>query len=201
MYSLSYIVSKLLRKILNPPAINHSRIDKTAKVDIGCSVSYSIMGRYSYIGEYTSLSKVKVGSFTSISSGCAIGGGSHPMHWVSTSPIFNSSRSILRKNFSKNNFNTHEDTLIGNDVWIGSNCLIKSGIKIGDGAVIGMGSVVTHDVGPYEVWCGNPARCIKKRFDDKTIELLIEKKWWDWEEKKLIKIADRFNDMKSFMEA
>ena len=50
--------------------------------------------------------------------------------------------------------------------------LIKSGVTICDGAVIGMGSVVTHDVGPYEIWAGNPARMIRKRFDDGSVENL-----------------------------
>lgn len=45
-------------------------------------------------------------------------------------------------------------------------------MTISDGAVIGMGSVVTHDVGPYEIWAGNPARMIRKRFNDGTVENL-----------------------------
>ena len=63
-------------------------------------------------------------------------------------------------------------------------CVNKSGVTISDGAVIGMGSVVTHDVGPYEIWAGNPARMIRKRFDDETVENLKQIKWWNWNEEK-----------------
>ena len=52
---------------------------------------------------------------------------------------------------------------IGDDVWIGANAIILPGVSIGEGAVVGAGSVVTHDVEPYSVVCGNPAKQIKKR--------------------------------------
>lgn len=69
---------------------------------------------------------------------------------------------------------------IGNDVWIGTKAIILSGINIGDGAVIAAGSVVTHDVEPYTIVGGTPARVLKKRFDDKTIEKLLQIKWWEY---------------------
>ena len=72
------------------------------------------------------------------------------------------------------------DTIVGNDVWIGYESLIMSGVKIGDGAVIGARSIVTKDVQPYSVVGGVPARSIKMRFDQATIEKLQKIKWWDW---------------------
>lgn len=69
---------------------------------------------------------------------------------------------------------------IGNNVWIGDRVIILPGIKIGDGAVIGAGSVVTKDVSPFCIHAGNPAKFIKKRFEDDVIELLLKIKWWDW---------------------
>ena len=71
------------------------------------------------------------------------------------------------------------DTVIGNDVWFGRNCVVMPGVKIGDGAIVAAHSVVTKDVEPYSVVGGNPARFIKKRFDDELIELLLRFKWWD----------------------
>ena len=71
------------------------------------------------------------------------------------------------------------DTVIGNDVWIGQNAVILPGVKIGDGAIIGLNSVVTKDVPPYTIVAGNPAREIRKRFDDELIELMLEFRWWD----------------------
>lgn len=71
---------------------------------------------------------------------------------------------------------------IGNDVWCGNNVIIFGGLTIGDGAVIGAGSVVTHDVPPYSVVAGVPARIIRYRFDEKTIKELLKLKWWNYSE-------------------
>ena len=76
-------------------------------------------------------------------------------------------------------------TIVGNDVWFGYDCVIMPGVHIGDGAAIGTRAVVTKDVPPYTVVAGNPAKPIKKRFDDKTIEALMELKWWDLPEDQL----------------
>lgn len=71
------------------------------------------------------------------------------------------------------------DTVIGNDVWFGRNCVVMPGVMIGDGAIVAAHSVVTKDIEPYSVVGGNPARFIKKRFDDELTELLLRFKWWD----------------------
>ena len=71
------------------------------------------------------------------------------------------------------------DTIIGNDVWIGQNATILPGVHIGDGAIIGMNSVVGSDIEPYSIVVGNPAKVLRKRFDDELIQLLLRLKWWD----------------------
>lgn len=71
------------------------------------------------------------------------------------------------------------DTVIGNDVWIGQNAVILPGVHIGDGAIIGANSVVGSSVEPYTVVVGNPAKPIRKRFDNELIELLERFRWWD----------------------
>ena len=71
------------------------------------------------------------------------------------------------------------DTVIGNDVWIGQNAVILPGVRIGNGAIIGANSVVGSDVASYTIVAGNPARPIRKRFDDELIELMEKFKWWD----------------------
>ena len=71
------------------------------------------------------------------------------------------------------------DTVVGNDVWIGQNAVILPGVHIGDGAIIGASSVVGSDVAPYTLVIGNPARPLRKRFDDEMIALLLKFKWWD----------------------
>ena len=80
------------------------------------------------------------------------------------------------------------DTVIGNDVWLGRNCTILPGVKIGNGAIVAAYSVVTKDVAPYTVVGGNPARFLKKRFDDGTAALLEELRWWDLPPEELTEI-------------
>ena len=77
------------------------------------------------------------------------------------------------------------DIVIGNDVWIGRESVIMPGVKIGDGAMIAAYSVVTKDVPPYCLAGGNPAKIVKKRFDDGLAELLLKWKWWDFPPEKL----------------
>ena len=71
------------------------------------------------------------------------------------------------------------DTVIGNDVWIGQNAVLLPGVHIGDGAIIGANSIVGSNVDPYTIVAGNPAKPLRKRFDDEMIELLLRFKWWD----------------------
>lgn len=72
------------------------------------------------------------------------------------------------------------DTRIGHDVWIGTGALMLPGVTIGHGAVIGARAVVTRDVPDYAVAAGNPARILRRRFDDATIARLLALSWWDW---------------------
>lgn len=77
------------------------------------------------------------------------------------------------------------DIVVGSDVWIGYEAVVLSGVTIGDGAIIGARAVVTRDVPPYAIVGGVPARLIRKRFDDKTIETLLRLKWWNWPSEKI----------------
>lgn len=80
------------------------------------------------------------------------------------------------------------DIVIGNDVWIGRESVIMPGIKIGDGAIIAAYSVVAKNVPAYTVCGGNPAKFIKKRFDDELIDLLLRFRWWDLQPEVLLNI-------------
>lgn len=158
-------------------------VDKTAAICSGVRFYRGRIGKFSYIGNNSFVSDTEIGNFTSISTDCYIGGTSHPTDWVSTSPVFHKWENIMKKNFARHEFEIFNHTSIGNDVWIGNRVMIKAGVKIADGAVVGMGSIVTKNIGPYEIWAGNPARLIRKRFDDKTIGALEKMKWWEWDDK------------------
>jgi len=77
------------------------------------------------------------------------------------------------------------DITIGNDVWIGYEAVVMSGVHIGNGAIIGTRAVVTRDVEPYTIVGGVPARPIRKRYDQSTIEKLEEICWWNWSREKI----------------
>ena len=77
------------------------------------------------------------------------------------------------------------DIVIGNDVWIGYEAVILAGVTIGDGAVIGARAVVTKDIPPYTIVGGVPAKPIRKRFTQETIDLLLNIKWWNWPEERI----------------
>ena len=77
------------------------------------------------------------------------------------------------------------DIVIGNDVWIGYEAVILAGVTIGDGPVIGARAVVTKDIPPYTIVGGVPAKPIRKRFTQETIDLLLKIKWWNWPEERI----------------
>ncbi len=69
---------------------------------------------------------------------------------------------------------------IGNNVWIGDNTVFLKNVTVGDGAIIGSGSVVTHDVPPFAIVAGVPARIIKYRYTKFVIEQMMKIQWWNW---------------------
>lgn len=197
--NLCYVIVRLLKK-LKPNAIYDCDIDPKAYAGHGNQLVKTRLGRYTYLGDNCTIIRTEIGAFCSISGGANIGGGGHAMHFASTSPVFNKGRNILNTNFSDSTFEPFKDTFIGNDVWIGARCMIKSGIRIGTGAVIGMGSVVTKDVPPYAVVAGNPAQVIRFRFDEKTIETLLQSHWWEWSEEKLRLYGPLFANLPALMD-
>lgn len=133
-------------------------------------------------GEGASL---KVGAYCSFADGVQIFlGGEHHTGWVTSCPFnafWPAAKSIAGHPHSKG------DVVIGNDVWIAANVTILSGVNIGDGAVIGAGAVVTRNIPPYAIAAGNPARVIKFRLDEATIERLLGLQWWSWAHERIEK--------------
>ena len=124
-----------------------------------------------------------IGRFCSIASDVKNALGVHPMTvpYVSTSPMFFSLRKQTGETFAqKQLFDELKNPIeIGHDCWIGQRAFIVGGVKIGVGAVVLAGAVVTKDVPPYAVVGGVPAKVLKYRYDDETIEFLLKSKWWD----------------------
>ncbi len=76
---------------------------------------------------------------------------------------------------------------VGGGAWIGDSVIILGGVEIGPGAVVGAGAVVAKDVRPYAIVAGNPAREIRRRFDDDIVEALMEIQWWTWPKDRILR--------------
>jgi acetyltransferase-like isoleucine patch superfamily enzyme len=122
---------------------------------------------------------LKIGKFCSFAPGVKIFlGREHRTDWITTYP-FNAFFKEVAPYYSEYS-RTKGDVIIGNDAWIATDAIILSGVEIGNGAVIGARSVVTKDVAPYSIVAGNPAKFIRFRFDEETINNLQEIAWWNW---------------------
>lgn len=132
--------------------------------------------------------KLKIGKFCSIACGAKFifTSANHKMASLSTYPfpIFFAEWGLDAKNI-RDAWDNKGDIVVGSDVWIGYEAVILSGVHIGDGAIIGARAVVTKDVAPYTIVGGVPAKPIRRRFDDETIEKLESLRWWDWDAEKI----------------
>ncbi|MDD4370451.1 MAG: CatB-related O-acetyltransferase [Anaerostipes sp.] len=132
--------------------------------------------------------KLEIGKFCSIACGAKFlfTSGNHTMKSLSTYtfPIFFEEWDLDVKDITSA-WDNKGNIVIGNDVWIGYEAVIMAGVHIGDGAIIGTRAVVTKDVPPYTIVGGVPAKEIKKRFDQKTVDGLLDMKWWDWDRQKI----------------
>lgn len=132
--------------------------------------------------------RLVIGRFCSIACGAKFmfTSGNHSMQSLAnyTFPIFFDEWGLDAKDIC-DAWDNKGDTVIGNDVWIGYEAVIMPGVKIGDGAVIGTRALVTNDVPPYTIVGGVPAKPIRRRFDDATVEKLEALRWWDWDKDRL----------------
>ena len=133
---------------------------------------------------------LRIGAFCSIASGVTVAlGGNHRTDWITTFPFGHVFVAELGGAGIVGHPRSRGDVVIGNDVWIGTNATILSGVTIGDGAVIAANATVVKDIGPYEIWGGNPATLIRKRFADEVVRALLALKWWDMPVDKLREAA------------
>lgn len=135
---------------------------------------------------YPNDAKLTIGSWCSIAAdvGIFLGGNHHP-EWVTTFPF----GAYWPEHHHPEQPYSRGDVVIGSDVWIGREAVIMSGVTIGDGAVIAAGALVSRSVPPFMIVGGNPARPIRPRFDEATIEKLLAIKWWDWPEDRIRRAA------------
>ena len=207
---LSWVLFGRWLQWLNTPGFKsdiraYARRTKFAGANVlrgGTVITDCTVGRATYFGGGF-IANSDIGAFVSVGPDVRIGGlGGHPTGWISSHPAFYSTHrqsglSYVKKDY----FAEHQRTSIGNDVWIGAGTIVLDGVAIGDGVVVAAGSVVTRDVTPYTIVGGVPAKLIRKRFDDDTIERLRAVEWWNWPDEQLRRSADLFRqgDVDAFL--
>lgn len=137
-------------------------------------------------------SEIHVGSFCSIARTHVLLGGNHRVDWFTTYPFGH----LRRDEFP--NGSTHgalghpaksDDVVIGNDCWVGHDAMLLSGARLEDGAVLGARAVLAGRAEAYGVYVGNPARLVKKRFDDEIIGELLRIRWWEWPDEEIDRVV------------
>ncbi len=151
-------------------------------------VDHCVLHHYPFIGD-----RLVIGRFCAIAEGAQfiMNGANHAMSGFSTYP-FNIFGDGWEKGFDPSTWRREirGDTIVKNDVWIGMKSVILPGVSIGNGAIVAAKAVVSHDVPDYAIVAGNPARVVKMRFDDRTVERLLALAWWDWPADKITRNLD-----------
>ena len=148
-----------------------------------CSLENVTLADYSYTGQWCIIQNALIDRFSNIAAAVRIGPTMHPMnrptlhHFTYRRMMYGMDEHDDEEFFS---WRRAQTARIGNDTWIGHGAIIMPGVSVGDGAVVGSGAVVTHDVPPYMVVVGVPARRLHPRFPAPVVEGLTRIAWWNW---------------------
>lgn len=169
-----------LKNVVNNPNIIVGDYTYYDAVETPEDFEQNVLYHFDFVGD-----KLIIGAFCSIAEGATfiMNGGNHRTDWFTNYPfpVFG----LGWEHAMPDSWPNKGDTVIGNDVWIGYGATIMPGVTIGDGAIIASKSVVTKDVSPYAVVGGNPAKVIRRRFDEDVIDRLLEIQWWTWDIEKI----------------
>lgn len=169
----------------------------------GCVLEETVLGDYSYCFGGNDIIYAEIGRFASLASNVRINPVQHPAHLRAAQHHFTyrcAHYGLGRDDDSLIAWRRERRAVLGHDVWVGHNAVIMGGVTVGDGAVVGAGAVVTHDVAPYEMVGGVPARHIGWRYDEATIAALRRIGWWDWSHEELAQRLRDFDDVAAFCE-
>ena len=170
--------SKIVKSVFEGPGF----LNKNAQVGPDARI-----GRYFGTNENSYIARSTVGHYCSFGARTAINPFNHPTDWLSINEFQYHPKSfdwISEYNAMERLSRDGEmfpRVTIGSDVWIGHNVNVMAGVTIGDGAIVAAGSVVTKDVPSYAIVAGVSSEIKRYRFSEKTIERLLEAKWWDLE--------------------
>lgn len=183
--------------------IRDSQIGRYVEIRDDSVLEECTIGDYSYAAGSNQIYYADIGRFVSIASHVRINPGNHPTYDRIAQHHFTYRSALFGFGPDDNDFfdwRRHSKVTIGHDVWIGHAAIIMPGVNVGNGAVIGAGAVVTHDVAPYSVVAGVPAKLMKWRFSQDLIARIEQCRWWDWDHETLKARLPDFRHMDQFIE-
>lgn len=175
-----------------------------AYVELGdhCIANDSHLDSYTYLFGYNDVYNAEIGKFNSIATGVRINPVQHPMRERAAAHHLTyraAHYGLGEDDPTIIDWRLKNKVVTGNDVWIGHNAIVMGGVTLGDGAVVAAGAVVTHDVAPYEIVGGVPARHMGWRYDEDTIAAMLRIRWWDWSHEQLRERLPDFNSVSDFV--
>ena len=166
-----------------------------------CVLEETGLGDYSYCFGYNDIIYSDIGKFASLATSVRINPVQHPAHTRAAAHHFT-------YRCAHYGFGPDDDSIVewrrqnrvqvGHDVWMGHNAVVMGSVTVGTGAVIAAGAVVTHDVAPYEIVGGVPARHMGWRHEEELIRALLRISWWDWSHEELAARVRDFDDVSAF---
>ena len=178
-----------LTPLIHPSAsLQDSRLGAYTEVGARTILTEVTMDDYSYVVNDSQITYTSIGKFCSIAAMIRINPGNHPMHRATQAHFTYRSSAYFPGEADDAEFfawRRKHHVQIGHDVWIGHGAIILPGRTVGTGAVIAAGAIVTKDVPAYTIVAGNPARIVRRRFDERVSERLTALAWWDWSHDKL----------------
>jgi phosphonate metabolism protein (transferase hexapeptide repeat family) len=168
--------------------LRNAKLGRFTEIKERVAFSDSELGDYSYVERQAEAIYARIGKFCAIASNARINALEHPIERVSQHKMtYRANEYFLGAKLDGGFRDLRQSKLvdIGHDAWVGHGAVIMPGIRIGHGAVVAAGAVVTHDVAPYAIVAGVPAKFLKWRFEEKISERIISLGWWDWEHDRL----------------
>ena len=169
----------------------------------GARIEESTLDDYSYVMERCDIVFASIGKFANIASEVRINPSNHPMDWVSQHHFLYRRRMYglhIEDHAVFFNWRRLQRVSIGHDTWLGHRAIIMPGVRIGNGAVVGSGAIVTHDVPPYAIVVGAPARVLRYRFPDAIWRAIEATGWYHWDHETLKERLHDFYDLRLFLE-